>query len=168
MMDIGVASCHLSDRGGAGWLSASPTPGSRATTPARYDPAVTIEAVSILSPNDQASQAQGIRPWPFTPAGPVPWTYSDTDPRLKPPLSGTSVVGLALPPHKAILVGIPLRMSGTCYDPTGWATQDVFFVKERYLFFTHWVTITFQSPLLLHEPSYPGGEPARDLVCLGK
>jgi hypothetical protein len=41
----------------------------------------------------------------------------------------------------------------------------VFYVKERFLFFTHWVAIKFQPSLLLHQPSYPN-EPAKDLICL--
>jgi len=35
-------------------------------------------------------------------------------------------------------------MSGICYDPDGWTGTDVFYVKERFLFFTHWVAIHFQ------------------------
>ena len=34
---------------------------------------VTIEAISILSPQEQASEAQGISPWPLTPAGQALW-----------------------------------------------------------------------------------------------
>jgi hypothetical protein len=35
---------------------------------------VTIEAVSILSPQNQAYAAEGESPWPVVPAGPVHWT----------------------------------------------------------------------------------------------
>ena len=45
---------------------------------------------------------------------------------------------------------------------------DVFYVKERFLFFTHWVAVHFQPSLIMHSVSPPGGpgaEPARDLVC---
>jgi hypothetical protein len=65
-------------------------------------------------------------------------------------------------------LGIPLRMSGTCYDPAGWTYIDVFYVKERFGFFTHWVAVHFQPSLIMHSvspPSGPGAEPAQDLVC---
>ena len=59
-------------------------------------------------------------------------------------------------------------MSGICYDPNGWMSVDSIYVKERYLGFTHWVTVPLQMPLLVNNPSNPGGpaaEPAQDLVC---
>jgi len=65
-------------------------------------------------------------------------------------------------------LGIPLQMSGICYDPAGWTYVDVFYVKERFLIFTHWVAVHFQPSLIMHSVSPPGGpgaEPARDLVC---
>jgi hypothetical protein len=54
--------------------------------------------------------------------------------------------------------------------------NDVFYVKERFLFFTHWVPVQVQSPWILHSPADPGNsgpcpasqpiqEPAKDLVC---
>jgi hypothetical protein len=130
--------------------------------------AVTIEAVSILSPQDQAKAAQGISPWPLVPAGPVRWMFQYTRPDQKGPTSGSSAVGVTLLPGQGMALGIPLRMSGLCYDPSGWTGTDVFYVKERYLFFTHWVAVRFQPSLIMHEPSNPGGpgaEPAKDIVC---
>jgi hypothetical protein len=129
---------------------------------------VTIEAVSILSPQDQAFQTRGERPWPLTPAGSAAWTSDKYSLDQKPPFSGSSVAGLSLAPGQMIRVGIPVRMSGTCYDRDGWTGTDVFYVKERFLFFTQWVAVKFQSPYLLREPSYPGGEPAKDLICLSR
>ena len=41
-------------------------------------------------------------------------------------------------------------------------------MKERFLFFTHWVAVTFQIPWIFHQPANPGDEPAKDLVCLTK
>jgi hypothetical protein len=59
-------------------------------------------------------------------------------------------------------------MAGTCYEPTGWTGTNVFYVKERFLFFTHWVAVTFQIPWIFHQPANPGDEPAKDLVCPAK
>jgi hypothetical protein len=129
---------------------------------------VTIEAVSILSPQDQATAAQGITPWPLIPAGPVRWAFQYPRPGQKGLASGTSAVGVKLPPGQGMVLGIPLRMSGICYDPNGWTGTDVFYVKERFLFFTHWAAIHFQPDLVMNEPSNPGGrgvEPAKYLIC---
>jgi hypothetical protein len=125
---------------------------------------VTIEAVSILSPADQANQAHGIQPSPLTPAGPVRW--QNMLPLQPAPTSGRSVAGLSLRPGEDIYVGIPVRLSGTCYDKQGFETTDVMYVRERFLTFTHWVAVTFQIPFIFRQPSYPGGEPAQDLTCL--
>jgi hypothetical protein len=129
---------------------------------------VTIEAVSILSPQEQAFAAQGIAPWPVIPAGPVRWAFQYTRPGQEVLASGTSVVGVKLPPGQGMWLGIPLRMSGICYDPNGWTGIDVFYVKERFLFFTHLVAIYFQPNVVMNEPSNPGGrgvEPAKYLIC---
>ena len=80
---------------------------------------VTIEAISILSPQEQASEAQGISPWPLTPAGQALWVPLS----YRPDQSGNSVVGLSLTPGQDVVVGIPLRMSGICYDPSGWTRR---------------------------------------------
>ena len=127
---------------------------------------VTIEAVSILSPAEQASQAQGIALSPLTPAGPVRWQNMITAPDQPRPISGTSVAGLSLRPGEDIYVSIPVRLIGTCYDKQSFDTTDALYVKERFLTFTHWVTITFDIPFIFRHPSNPGGEPAADLTCL--
>jgi len=130
--------------------------------------AVTIEAVSILSPQDQSSQAQGIRPWPLTPAGQALWIPTVYGRGQGEPASGSPVAGLSLAPGESVLVGVPVRPSGTCYDPNGWTGVDTFYVEERFLFFTHWVAVKFQIPWIFHGPANPGDEPAKDLVCLTK
>jgi hypothetical protein len=129
---------------------------------------VTIEAVSILSPQDQAYETQGQPPSPLTPAGSVAWWSDKYSLDQEPPFSGSSVAGISIAPGQMIRVGIPVRMSGTCYDPAGWTGTDVFYVKERFLFFTHWVAVNFERSYILRAPSNPGGEPAKDLVCLSK
>jgi hypothetical protein len=129
---------------------------------------VTIEAVSILSPQDRATATQGITPWPLIPAGSVRWAFQYSRPGQEVLASGTSVVGVKLPPGQGMMLGIPLRMSGICYDPNGWTGTDVFYVKERFLFFTHWAAIQFQPNLVMNEPFNPGGndtEPAKYLIC---
>ena len=125
---------------------------------------VTIEAVSMLSPVQQADQARGAAPWPLTPVGRPLWRPGHY--RLDP--AGKPVAGLSLAPSQDIVVGIPVRMSGVCHDPGGFISLDVFYVKERFLFFTRWVAVPFQPGLLMHNPSNPSGpgaEPAQDLLC---
>jgi hypothetical protein len=78
------------------------------------------------------------------------------------------VAGVSIPAEQGMSLGIPLQLSGVCHDRTGWTGDDVFYVKERFLFFTHWVAVRFQPGLIMHEPSPPSGpgaEPAADLVC---
>lgn len=128
--------------------------------------AVTIEAVSILSPQDQFSLAQGIRPKPLIPAGPALWIPTVYRRGQSVPSSGSPVAGLSLAPGESILVGVPVRLSGTCYDPNGWFSVSTFYVKERFLFFTHWVAVTFQIPWIFRQSANPGDEPAKDLICL--
>ena len=125
---------------------------------------VTIEAVSMLSPQDEADQAQGHSLFPLTPAGRPLWLPMNY--RLGQ--AGKPVAGLSLAHGDDIVVGIPLRMNGICYDAGSFARLDVFYVKVRFGFFTHWVAIPFGTDLLMHVPSDPGGRgarPAQDLVC---
>jgi len=124
---------------------------------------VTIEAVSILSPQDQAYAAAGQRPWPLVPAGPVRWIPTIYHRGQSVPTSGRPVAGLSLAPGDPILLGIPVRMAGACYDPNGWTGTDVFYVEERFLFITHWVAVTVQQPWIMHEPFPPGQ--ANDQIC---
>jgi hypothetical protein len=127
---------------------------------------VTIVAVSILSPQQQAFAAAGTPAFPVTPAGAVRWRLQDSTFGLAGPFSGNSVAGRSLVPGQPIVVAIPLRQSGRCYDPSGWMQIDAFYVEERFGPFTHWVAVPLMLPLLLHTPSDPGNpEPARDLVC---
>jgi hypothetical protein len=81
-----------------------------------------------------------------------------------------------LAPGEYLSVGIPLRMSGHCYDPTGYTGNNALYVEERFGIFTHWVAVTVESPWVLHAPYDPGDHtsgpasqplerPAKDLVC---
>lgn len=126
---------------------------------------VTIEAISILSPQQQAEEKEGIPAYPLTLAGAVRWIPAFGH---NWPASGRPVAGLSLAPGQDILIGIPLRQSGTCYDPSGWISPDGFYVKERYLTFTHWVTVQFQPALVLHYPSTPGQPLPPGYTCLSK
>ena len=127
---------------------------------------VRIEAVSILSPRQQANAADGTPAFPVTPAGAVRWRLEVSGFGQRGPGSGNSVAGHSLAPGQPIVVGIPLRQSGRCYDPSGWEQINAFYVEERFGPFTQWVAIPLTAPLLLHTPSDPGNpEPASDLVC---
>ena len=78
------------------------------------------------------------------------------------------MASVSLPSGQGMALGIPVQTSGVCHDRTGWARTDVFYVKERFGFFTHWVAVHFQPSLVMHSPSPPSGpgaEPAQDLVC---
>jgi hypothetical protein len=126
---------------------------------------VTIEAVSILSPDMQAQAADGESPWPVVPAGPVRWMFQISYPHQASRDSGRSVAGVMLPPGQGLELGIPLRLaSGSlCYVTGSWATIDTFYVKERFGPFTHWVTIQFPQPVTMHAPPVSGQ--AKDLTC---
>jgi len=127
---------------------------------------VTIEAVSILSPQQQADAAAGSPAFPVTPAGAVRWRLQDSTFGLIGPFSGNSVVGRSLAPGQPIVVAIPVRQSGRCYDPGGWMQISNFYVQERFGPFVQWVAVPLALPLLMHTPSDPGNpEPASDLVC---
>jgi hypothetical protein len=117
--------------------------------------AVTIEAVTASRP-----ERAGITPWPLRPAGQALYLPAD-GPR---PASGRPVAGLSLRPGQAIFVGIPVRMSGDCHVPNGWTGLRVFYVKERFLIFTHWVAIPLGTPLMFHEPEPSGA----GMVCPGR
>src|ERR1700689_5690821 len=121
-----------------------------------------MEAVTILSPEQQAEETKGEPPWPLTPAGAVHWRDELAGPGVNPPTSGTSVVGLALAPGQDIVIGIPLRISGPCFEPDSSTGAEAYYVKVRYLSFTHWVAVPFQAPLLLRQPSEAGQRPAKD------
>ena len=157
--------------GATGEIYVPPQSGAFSVIPSIYNDgplSVTIEAVSILSPQQQADASRGDAPWPLLPAGPVRWAFQYTGPGRPDLPSGRSVAGVSLPSGQGMSLGIPLRLSGVCRDRTGWTGTDVFYVKERFGFFTHWVAIHFQPSLIMHEPSPPSGpgaEPAQDLVC---
>ena len=154
-----------------GEIYVPPQSGAFSVIPSIYNDgplSVTIEAVSILSPQQQADASRGDAPWPLLPAGPVRWAFQYTGPGRPDLPSGRSVAGVSLPSGQGMSLGIPLRLSGVCRDRTGWTGTDVFYVKERFGFFTHWVAIHFQPSLIMHEPSPPNGpgaEPAQDLIC---
>ena len=153
--------------GDPGELYAPPQLGTFTIVEALNNPgprAVTIESVSIVGPQGQESGAQGLGPWPLTPAGPVMWINAIGN----WPAHGRPVAGLSLAPGQYILVGIPVRLSGTCYNPGGFAEINVFYVKERFLSFTHWVAAPIERPWIFRAPADPGQEPGNNLTCLAK
>jgi len=113
---------------------------------------VTIEAVTALRP-DQT----GATSWPLTPAGQALYLHADG---LRS-AGGRPVADLSLRPGQTIVVGIPVRFSGACYVTNGWTGLSVFYVKERFAIFTHWVSIPLGTPLIFHEPESGGA----GMVC---
>lgn len=123
--------------------------------------AVTIEAVSILSPQDQAMIRAGAPPWPLIPAGQVlGWIETWRSPLPAP----RPVAGLALGPGQVMRIGIPVRLSNACYIKGSWSEDVAFYVKERFLIFTHWVAVPLGIPLVFQQPSEPQ-VPAADVAC---
>jgi hypothetical protein len=158
--------------GQAGQIYAPPQTGVFSLRPSIFNAGpetVTIEAVSVYSPQQQAGFADGEREWPFTPAGSVRWTYQYTSYAHQVLASGKSVAGVKLPPGQGMALGIPLKMSGICFDPNGSTGTNVFYVKERFGPFTHWVTVTFSPALIMQPPSAYGAQgagPAHGQSCL--
>ena len=150
-----------------GQIYVPPQSGVFTITESIYNPGpepVTIEAVSTLSPQQQAQAAAGTAPWPIIPAGPVHWMLEGHGPHQPGPYSGTSVAGVSLAPGQDITLGIPLRMTSACYITGSWTGIDTFYVKDRFLAFTHWAAVQIQAPLVLRQPNAPG-VPAKDLTC---
>jgi hypothetical protein len=112
---------------------------------------VTIESVTALPPN-----GAGTPTWPLVAAGPALYRpeYGNQ------PAAGRPVRGLSLQPGQAIQVGIPVRMTYPCVDPSGWTGLDVLYVQERFLTFTHWVAVPLGIPLIFREP-----EPGARSIC---
>jgi hypothetical protein len=108
---------------------------------------VTIEAVTMQVPRP------GIGSWPFVSAGTV--RYVPGEGAL--PATGRPVAGLSLSPGEVIMVGIPLRQAYRgCYVAGTLTGANAFYVKERFLGFTRWVSISLGHQVLMHEPEPRG------------
>jgi hypothetical protein len=110
---------------------------------------VTIESVSIFPPGSPTN-------WPLRPAGQVLYVPEILYQHQRIWTSGRPVHGLSLGPNEAIAVGIPVRMAYPCYLPGSSTGVGVFYVREKYLTFTHWVAISVGTPLSLREPEPAG------------
>ena len=119
---------------------------------------VTVEAVTVRMPGQVAS-------WPLVMAGRVLYMPGEYQHGERVWNSGRPVEGLSLAPNEGVWLGIPLRMAYSCYVNGGTAGQDAFYVEEKFLTFTHWVTIRFAAPLLMREPE-PASSGTDGLVCL--
>jgi hypothetical protein len=119
---------------------------------------VTVEAVTVRMPGQVAS-------WPLVMAGRVLYMPGEYQHGERVWNSGRPVEGLSLAPNEDVWLGIPLRMAYSCYVNGGTAGQDAFYVEEKFLTFTHWVTIRFAAPLLMREPE-PASSGTDGLVCL--
>jgi hypothetical protein len=120
--------------------------------------AVTIQAVSIVAPGS-------VGDWPLISSGQVLYIPEVYQFHERAWTSGRPVKGLSLGPNQSVLLGIPVRMVDACYEAAGTTGLTDFYVEERFLTFSHWVTIPFGAPVLMRSP-----EPARPsipgLVCL--
>ena len=59
----------------------------------------------------------------------------------------------------------PDQLCRRCHLVTGgWTGIDTFYVKDRFLAFTHWVAVQVQPSLLLRAPA-DTGVPSQDLTC---
>jgi hypothetical protein len=117
--------------------------------------AVTILAVTVVPPGYDGF------PLPLAVAGRV--LYLQRYPAQ--PSGGGPVDGLSLAPGQVIAVGIPLRMNAPCYVPNWWAGLGSFYVKERFLGFTHWVSLPLGTPLVYQMPGPLPGYSHGGLVC---
>jgi len=111
--------------------------------------AVTIEQVTLVAPGSGGAL--------LSQAGPTIW-LPESGPQ---PPTGTVLHDLVLHPNQYVDIGMQLRMASACYEKGGWSVFDQFYVKERFMGFTHWVTLQLGEPLVMHEPM--SGVPG--LVC---
>jgi len=111
---------------------------------------ITIEAVTTST--DPAHSMDPVRL-----AGPVLYT---TDMGRSGTPRTHVLRNLTLGPGEEIFIGIPLR-TWPCGSTDGWITDQAFYVKERFLFFTHIVVVPWSSSgakLIMHNP---GGVPGQ-------
>lgn len=69
---------------------------------------------------------------------------------------------------RGIFIGIPLR-TWRCGQTDSWATVPAFYVKERFLFFTHTVALAWSMSGAKLIMRAPGGEPSHArTVCAAR
>jgi hypothetical protein len=100
--------------------------------------AVTIEAVRVGNP------------WPLIPAGAMRYQLPDSF-ASRPFKSYRLAAGGH--PGSGVMIGIPVRTDSHCYANNSWVHIDSVSVEERFLIFTHWVSIPLMNPLILHAPA---------------
>ncbi len=118
---------------------------------------VTIEAVTLLRVGGSF--------WPLTPAGPV--RYYLVQGGIQQP-SVRILRNVSLGPGQQIDIGIPVR-TWPCALKDGWTLVSGFYVRERFLSFTHTVALPFGlqgQHLLMHHPGGHQGE--RNVFCASR
>ncbi|HEY7262798.1 MAG TPA: hypothetical protein VH589_15095 [Trebonia sp.] len=110
--------------------------------------AVTVEAVRVGNP------------WPLVPAGALQYQLPGPAWRTRPFKSYRLAGG---GPGSGVMIGIPVRTGSHCYANNSWVHIDSISVEERFLMFTHWVSIPLSNPLILHAPGGTPGTPGA--VC---
>jgi hypothetical protein len=119
---------------------------------------VTIEAVTPYP-------SRGSGWYPIWLAGPVRYT---TDMGRPGTPRAYILHNLRLGPGQGIFIGIPLR-TRPCGQTDVWMTIPAFYVKERFLFFTHTVAIPWSmtgAKLIMREPGGAPGQP--HTICAPK
>lgn len=109
--------------------------------------AVTVQAVRVGNP------------WPLIPAGAL--RYQLPDSINSRPFKSYRLAGGG--PGSGVMIGIPVRTGSHCYANNSWVHIDSVSVEERFLMFTHWVSIPLMNPLILHAPGGTPGTPGA--VC---
>jgi len=115
--------------------------------------AVTIESVSLPH--------YGGRYWPFVPAGPAHYNILRGGPQHPHILRNVT-----LRPGDQMEIAFPVRAT-PCREKYGWTDLDHFLVRERFLFFTHTVSLPFiwgGGRLIMHTPQQDPSE--QSVVCL--
>jgi hypothetical protein len=121
--------------------------------------AVQIEAASVRLPSDRPPgegevNGEPVPPWPLAIAGSA--EYVSNSPKDGHGRPGRAVAGLSLPAHASITLGFPVRLSYPCRSKDLWATQPRIYLRERFLSFERWVSISLPVPLIMHQPEARG------------
>lgn len=127
--------------------------------------------ISIMNTGSRAVIIEGVTLprlgqgfWPLTPAGPAQY-YRAQGAVLQPPVHVLRNVTLG--PGQEIIIGIPVR-TWPCAQKHGWTSVPWLYVRERFLVFTHTVSLPFGRQgdhLIMHNPGGHQGEP--DIFCAG-
>lgn len=110
--------------------------------------AVTIEAVRVGNPQQS---------WPLVQAGAV--RYELPSGSASRPLKDYRLAASGRPGSQ-VVIGISVSTASHCAVKNhGWVHIESVLVEERFLIFTHWVSIPLMNPLILRPPGGTPGNP---------